>query len=378
MESFTAGFEYGDSKYASSRDLKGLTFKAKFEDRGAFPFPAQRCISRDGSWVGAFIQGEGRNLVRFASKEVEREQIATNRRSFHSQDDPRLDSLSLLFFEAARVVIREDGSRNLDLTLEDSPYKDAVERIENLLFHRRSPFHSRIFNPFPLPPFSSAPVRSRPRRTYDPTRYWQDPEGQNIPTFLASVSHRDQQRWQALKSDLESFGRESGLFDELSIKSLGRTEGTPFQVQIRRFSGRIKGPYRNLIDVGYGVSQVLPVLTELLNPSSSEMFLLQQPEVHLHPSAQAALGSLFCSIAERNRQLIVETHSDYLLDRVRMDIRDRRTALTPNDVSILYFEPGRQDANIHSLQLDENGNILDAPRGYRQFFADELRKSIGI
>ena len=98
----------------------------------------------------------------------------------------------------------------------------------------------------------------------------------------------------------------------------------------------------------------------------------------MHPSAQAALGGLFCSIAEKGRQVIVETHSDYLLDRVRMDIRDKKTALKPEDVSILYFEPGELEVKIHSLRLDELGNVLDAPPGYGQFFMDETRRSIGL
>lgn len=200
-----------------------------------------------------------------------------------------------------------------------------------------------------------------------------------IPTYLASMYHRDQEKWKLLKSGLEEFGRESGLFDEISIKSLGnKAEGTPFQVQVRKSSGKLKGPRRNLIDVGYGVSQALPILTELLDPESPDLFLLQQPEVHLHPSAQAALGSLFCSIAETHRQLIVETHSDYIIDRVRMDIRDERTVLTSDDVSILFFEQGELDVNIHSLRIDQDGNVLDAPPGYGQFFMDEMGRSIGL
>ena len=91
----------------------------------------------------------------------------------------------------------------------------------------------------------------------------------------------------------------------------------------------MKGPQRNLVDVGYGVSQALPVITELLDHDADppKLFLLQQPEIHLHPKAQAALGSLLCTVAGIGRQLIVETHSDYLLDRVRMDIRDNKTGL---------------------------------------------------
>ena len=106
------------------------------------------------------------------------------------------------------------------------------------------------------------------------------------------------------------------------------------------------------------------------------MFLLQQPEVHLHPSAQAALGSLLCQVAGKEHQIVVETHSDHLMDRVRMDVRDGESDLTPDDVSILYFERGGLDVKIHSLRIDEEGNILDAPDGYRSFFMEEVSRSL--
>ena len=106
------------------------------------------------------------------------------------------------------------------------------------------------------------------------------------------------------------------------------------------------------------------------------MFLLQQPEVHLHPSAQAELGSLLCATAESQCQLIVETHSDYVLDRILLDIRDKRTDLKPDDVSILYFERDDLSVTIHSIRIDDEGNVLDAPEGYRGFFRDELERVI--
>ncbi len=145
-----------------------------------------------------------------------------------------------------------------------------------------------------------------------------------------------------------------------------------------RQPSRLKGPWRNLTDVGYGVSQVLPVIAELLRSDAPSMFLLQQPEVHLHPSAQAALGSLFCTVAAQGKQLIVETHGDHLIDRVRMDVRDGTTGLKPEDVSLLFFERGDLEVSIHSLRIDEAGNVLDAPPSYRQFFLEETNRSIGL
>ena len=234
-------------------------------------------------------------------------------------------------------------------------------------------------------PYASAPVRSKPQRTYDPAHTTRDPEGDYVPMYLADVFFQDKEKWNELKEALEKFGQESGLFDEISVKSFGRKASEPFQAQVRKFGSRIKGPQRNLIDVGYGVSQVLPIVTELLHDRffpvvfdyiTPPMFLLQQPEVHLHPSAQAALGTLFCQVAKPERQLVVETHSDHLLDRVRMDVRDGTTPLKPGDVSILFFERKDLDVRIHSLRIDEEGNIEGAPDGYRNFFLEETARSL--
>ncbi|MDE0126517.1 MAG: AAA family ATPase [Bryobacterales bacterium] len=227
-------------------------------------------------------------------------------------------------------------------------------------------------------PQANAPVRSRPRRTYDPLPPERDPEGDYIPMYFSSLAIAEPTIWKNLKHELQSFGKSSGLFDELSIRHLGHKRIEPFQIQVRRFGSKHKGPMRNIIDVGYGVSQVLPLITELLQTDSESMFLIQQPEVHLHPTAQAALGSLFCQIANWKQQLIVETHSDYIVDRIRMDVRDKKSNLNAEDVSILYFERDDLDSKIHCLRLDEYGNILSAPDSYRRFFMRETRRSLGI
>lgn len=250
----------------------------------------------------------------------------------------------------------------------DRPDADTIETVSNML---------RDVSFRPGKPFASAPIRSSPRRTYDPTRPLPDPEGAYIPTYFASVNFRDKDQWNGLKASLEGFGIASGLFREIEVKQLGDMEGGPFQLEIRIGGNGKAGRRRNLIDVGYGVSQALPVLTEVLRPDAS-MLLFQQPEVHLHPSAQAALGSLFCSTAAAGRQLIVETHSEYIMDRVRMDLRDRKTDLTPDDVSILFFERSDLDVRVHSLMFDQQGNVLNAPENYGRFFMNETRRSVGL
>ena len=126
--------------------------------------------------------------------------------------------------------------------------------------------------------FASSPVRSKPRRTYDPAPVGSDPEGVYVPMYLANLYFQNTKGWTTLKSALEDFGRTSGLFDEIGIRPLSKRESEPFQLQIRKFDEGLKGPPRNMIDVGYGVSQVLPVITELLRSDAPSVFLLQQPE----------------------------------------------------------------------------------------------------
>jgi len=153
--------------------------------------------------------------------------------------------------------------------------------------------------------FVCAPVRSKPQRTYDQAGWIPDPEGYFAPMFLANTASYDSELWKDLKYELERFGTAAGMFDEIEIKRLGESGSDPFQILVRKFYNQQKGSKQNLIDVGYEVSQVLPILTELLLSENSYPAMLQQPEVHLHPKAQAALGSLFCEIAGQGKQLIV-------------------------------------------------------------------------
>jgi len=219
-------------------------------------------------------------------------------------------------------------------------------------------------------PYAFAPVRTRPLRTYDPIKGAVSPEGDHIPLILATLARSAD--WRILAAALESFGQASGLFTGVDVRQLGTSESDPFQIQIH-----IGGKTVNLIDVGYGVSQVLPIVVDCLRGEEGGIFLLQQPEVHLHPKAQAELGSFLAVLAKRqNKRFVVETHSDYFVDRIRMDIRDKK-GITPADVALLYFERKNGEATIHRLELDEQGNILNAPPGYRDFFLEEERRFLG-
>ena len=233
-------------------------------------------------------------------------------------------------------------------------------------------------------PFAGAPIRARPQRTYNTGDLGTDPQGYHVPMLLAGLMAQHKEAWDSLRSDLQRFGRNAGLFDEISIDFLGKGAGGPFEIRVREPGAEATALDRNIIDVGYGVSQVLPIATELLRPGPAKLFLLQQPEVHLHPSAQAALGTLLCETASFQKQIVVETHSDYLIDRVRMDLRDGATRLKPEDVSILFFDRVDNSVRIHSLAFDQLDNLVSARHGghvpdhYRRFFVGERERFLQL
>ena len=225
--------------------------------------------------------------------------------------------------------------------------------------------------------FAGAPTRSKPQRTYDLIPSSRDAEGAHVMVNIAELSRNNREAWGSLQQALGNFGRLTGLFDEIIIKNYGDGPDNPFQIHVREYKKDGRGKTQNLIDVGYGVNQILPVMAELFLQVDPVMFLLQQPEVHLHPTAQAALGTLFCDFASWDKQLIVETHSDHLIDRVRMEVRDGKTKLTKDDVLLLFFERNESGVKIHPIRFDEEGNVVGAPVTYRRFFLDEVKRSIG-
>jgi energy-coupling factor transporter ATP-binding protein EcfA2 len=210
-----------------------------------------------------------------------------------------------------------------------------------------------------------APMRSRPKRTYDQLSEEFSPEGDHVPLLLARATDPNNRQAKALHDALHDFGAYSEMFSDIGVKKLGRGSGDPFQVQVSMGTKKT-----NLMDVGYGVSQILPLIVDAQRATSKTMLLLQQPEVHLHPKAQAALGSMIKDwVSKSKKTVVVETHSDYLVDRLRLEVK--RAHLKESDVKIFFLEKKGSQTKLHVLQIDAQGNVLNAPEGYRDFFLRE-------
>ncbi len=237
-------------------------------------------------------------------------------------------------------------------------------------------FSNPIFPPYGDLNFSSlAPIRFKPKRTFDPYLNIEVPEGSEVPTALINLFRTNPNRWDQLRNRLEEFGQSSGLFESINVSPLGHSKSGPFQL---KFKIR-KGPEVNLIDVGYGVSQILPILGRVLNPtvSAGSTLLMQQPELHLHPRGQAELSSLLVTMCKKySCKFIVETHSDYMIDRARIEII--KGNIKPEDVSLIYLEPNGDKVEVYNVGFDRGANFVGLPSGYREFFQKETFQLFGI
>lgn len=221
---------------------------------------------------------------------------------------------------------------------------------------------------------ATAAIRSKPIRVYTPGLEVVHSEGSHVPYELAKAYRRrsDDPSWSELKKSIEEFGRDSGMFRIISVKTFGNSLSDPFQIQLS-----LGGPNTNIVDLGYGTSQVLPILYDIVIASPRSEFLIQQPEVHLHPKAQAALALYFCRAYEREEhRFVVETHSDFIVDRFRAEVgRDR---LDPKALAILFFDRDRLSNSITEIKLDASGEPANPPASYREFYLREQLYVLGL
>jgi hypothetical protein len=221
-----------------------------------------------------------------------------------------------------------------------------------------------------LLPFTTwiAPIRSKPKRIYESFKLIFSPEGDHTPLLIKSIL-ANQFRKNITKEEfaraMKDFGRRSGLFDSVDIQNLGKDLSSPFSLNVY-----LNGVPLKLTNVGYGVGQVLPLLTEILVTYKGRWFSIQQPEVHLHPRAQAALGEfLYNSVRISDKHFLIETHSDFIIDRFRLSLK--KGSAKPKS-QVLFFERTSKGNTVTPIEIDSNGQYSDAqPESFRKFFINE-------
>ncbi len=229
--------------------------------------------------------------------------------------------------------------------------------------------------------FYLGPLREYPQRQYGWSGASPDgvgPRGElTVNAILAATLSGE--KWK-----LPSRARKSAEFQNVVghwLKELGLIDD--FQVEeikpgTNLYHARVKkdqdSPETMLTDVGFGVSQVLPVLVLLYYVPEGSIVLMEQPEIHLHPSVQSGLGDVMLEVAKtREVQIIVESHSEHLLRRFQRHVAEEKAQ--SSDLRLYFVHTNHGEAELSDLRLNEWGEIENWPD---EFFGDEMGEIAAI
>lgn len=236
------------------------------------------------------------------------------------------------------------------------------------------------------------PLRAEPQRRYEEREIEEDVGSRGENTVLLLRQHwrkkiafvklpEDESQvvsWELLKTE----DMELGAAINEALRWMGMQK-----LEVKENSGIIRADFAALshedkwvtiADVGFGVSQILPVLTTALLSDTDSLLIFEQPEIHLHPRAQARLAELMICLARTGRRMIVETHSDHLINRLRRISAEDMTNQLADQVGIVFVQQNkdRDGAYIESLKLNKEGLIENWPPGFLAETAEDSRAII--
>ena len=134
------------------------------------------------------------------------------------------------------------------------------------------------------------------------------------------------------------------------------------------------------IHTGFGLTQVLPIVVAALSAKNNGLLLIENPEVHMHPAGQAMMGDFLAQVASAGVQVVIETHSDHVLNGIRRAVKSG--TLPKDNVALHFFRPRREDeqdsgAQVQSPILDDDGNIDSWPKGFFDQFDKDMNYFAG-
>lgn len=160
------------------------------------------------------------------------------------------------------------------------------------------------------------------------------------------------------KAKIDYWLDEFDLGDKIEVKKMGTDK---YSIMIRN---KYLDIYSNILDVGIGTSQLLPLIIESVNSANDSFIIIEEPETHIHPKAQAKLSDLFVGCAnDDNKKFIIETHSIFLVTQLQILIASGEIAA--EDVKVYFFDQDEEGTNITNMILSKNGQFEDEwPSGF--------------
>ena len=212
--------------------------------------------------------------------------------------------------------------------------------------------------------------RQHPERRYEQGRVSEviDAAGENVVNALIEDYTRRRHRGELIRI-VNRWLKEVGRVRLMPLRKISRTA----RIYEIRLKDTDSGRWANFADVGFGIGQAFPVFIEGLRTPPGGLFLVQEPEIHLHPDAQLAMADFLVSLAKTGRRVIAETHSENLLLRIRHAIvtsrrkRGGKSRFSHEDVSIIHVDK-RADGTSHArrLDMDELGQIKNWPTDFME------------
>ena len=336
--------------------------KQKDKPQQSYVFTLHEFSNRDGSpVVTRYLQFTEGHLIKIIF-----ERKRTKYKALTMKTSPCNDEEALELF---RQLVRDDRNDTNGFSLFPKEYPPSlpipvvVEIIRSII---KDKSFDAITPEIPLGKGLSwiAPIRTKPKRFYDGMRKTFSPEGDHTP-FILRKRLRAKTKSREFAEKLKVFGKSSGLYEAIAPHSFDRSPQSPFEILVN-----LSGAELNINNVGYGVSQVLPLIVEFLSREKGRTFAIQQPEVHLHPRAQAALGDLVVELArEKDHRFLFETHSDYLIDRCRLNLAGCNDS---PEAQVIFFQRTEQGNLATVLQIDDKGRYpAEQPTEFRDFFIKE-------
>lgn len=228
------------------------------------------------------------------------------------------------------------------------------------------------------------PLREEPKRANEATTYYLEsvgPRGEDTVAVIRNHAHvpvsvplpaNSTPTSTSLIEALRAWVAHLGLVQDVETENLAEL-GLALKVKPHGMDDKLP-----LTSVGVGVSQLLPVLVLCLLSKPGSVILLEQPELHLHPALQQRLADFFIAMSRSGRQLIVETHSEYMLSRLR-----RRIAEDPDDqlldlAKVIFAERDQTTglSTFRNIDLTPYGNMTEWPRGFFDQASEDERQTI--
>ncbi len=222
--------------------------------------------------------------------------------------------------------------------------------------------------------FYLGPIRTHPKRNF----HWEGSHPKGIgkfgdKTIDALLSARidkktimDNEKEKSIEEKISDWLREMDLAYTFLLERSESKDGKDYEV---RFQKRENGTKIALADMGYGLSQFLPVLVLCYYVPEGSTLILEQPGIHLHPKVQSQLADLLIEVVnERKLQILVESHSEHLLTRIQRRIVEKQ--IESNDVALYFCRNDGDASTIDKLDVDEeSGDIKNWPEN---FFGDVM------